>query len=66
MPTGTMMGTVLAEWAMGVPAKDLALPLEPLKAAPFYMHFAPRALLPYYRFRDQRIARRDGVQPPPY
>ncbi|MCB9947209.1 MAG: FAD-binding oxidoreductase [Rhodospirillaceae bacterium] len=66
VPTGTMMGTVLADWAMGVPAKDLALPLEPLKPVPFYMHVAPRALLPYYRFRDQRIARRDGVRPPPY
>jgi glycine/D-amino acid oxidase-like deaminating enzyme len=66
VPTGTMMGTVLADWAMGMPAKDLALPLEPLAPAPFYMKVAPRLFLSWYRFRDQRMARRDGVSPPPF
>lgn len=66
VPTGTMMGTVLADWAMGMPAKDLALPLEPLTPAPFYMKVAPRLFLSWYRFRDQRMARRDGVSPPPF
>ncbi len=66
VPTGTMMGTVLADWALGVPPSDLTLPIEPLKPAPFYMKFAPRALLPYYRFRDQMAARKGGMRPPPY
>jgi hypothetical protein len=30
------------------------------------MRFAPRLLLPYYRFRDQRTARRAGLRPPSY
>ncbi len=66
VPTGTMMGTVLADWALDTPPLDLALPIEPLRPAPLYMRLAPRVLLPYYRFRDQRAARRDGLRPPPY
>ncbi|HEX2526596.1 MAG TPA: FAD-binding oxidoreductase [Geminicoccus sp.] len=66
VPTGTMMGTVLSEWAMGVPKEDLALPLEPLEAAPLYMKFVPRLFLSVTRARDQWVARREGVNPPPY
>lgn len=66
VPTGTMMGTVLADWARGTPEAELALPLEPLTAAPFYMRVAPRVLLPWYRFRDQRLARAAGDNPPPF
>ena len=66
VPTGTMMGTVLAEWAQGTPPSELALPIEPLQAAPFYMHIAPRMLLPWYRFRDQRLAHAAGDRPPPF
>jgi glycine/D-amino acid oxidase-like deaminating enzyme len=66
VPTGTMMGTVLSEWAMGRKPADLALPLEPLRAAPFYMAFAPRLFLSWYRFRDQRLARAGGASPPPF
>ncbi len=66
VPTGTMMGTVLADWATGTDPEELALPIEPLKAAPLYMRFLPRILLPYFRFHDQRLARRDGVHPPRY
>jgi glycine/D-amino acid oxidase-like deaminating enzyme len=66
VPTATMMGTVLAEWAMGSRPEDLALPIEPLQGAPFYMKIAPRILLPYFRFRDQWMVRRAGVTPPRY
>ena len=61
-----MMGTVLADWALGTSPEELALPLETLSPAPLYMKAAPRVLLSYYRFRDQRTARRDGLNPPPY
>jgi glycine/D-amino acid oxidase-like deaminating enzyme len=66
VPTGTMMGTVLAEWAMGKPVAELALRPEPLVPAPRYMKFAPRAFLTYFRVRDQWLARRSGSRPPPY
>ncbi|CAM5763008.1 Gamma-glutamylputrescine oxidoreductase [Labrys miyagiensis] len=66
VPTGTMMGTVLTEWALGAPAQDLALPLEPLRSAPFYMNFAPRLFLAWYRLRDQQRARAGGADPPPF
>ena len=66
VPTGTMMGTVLCDWAMGVPQQDLTLPLEPLKSAPLYMKFVPRMFLAATRWQDQRVARREGVNPPPY
>ena len=66
VPTGTMMGTVLAEWALGAKPADLALPLEPLRRVPFYMAFAPRLFLSWYRFRDQRLARAGGAKPPAF
>ncbi len=66
VPTGTVMGTVLAEWAMGKPVSELALKPEPLAPAPLYMKIAPRAFLAYSRWRDQRMARREGARPPPY
>lgn len=66
VPTGTMMGTVLAEWAMGVPEKDLALKLEPLAKVPAYMKVAPQMMLRYFRWRDNRAARRDGTELPPH
>ena len=66
VPTATMMGTVLADWAMGARPEDLVLPIEPLRRAPFYMTVAPRVLLPYFRFRDRWTARRDRLDPPRY
>jgi glycine/D-amino acid oxidase-like deaminating enzyme len=65
VPTGTMMGTVLADWALGMPAQDMALEPEPLRAVPFYTAIAPRLLVAYYRWRDNRAARRDGTERPP-
>jgi hypothetical protein len=66
MPTGTMMGTVLADWALGMPVQDMALKPEPLRAAPFFTAIAPRLLLSCYRWRDNRAVRRDGNKPPPF
>jgi glycine/D-amino acid oxidase-like deaminating enzyme len=66
VPTGTMMGTVLADWALGVPEKDMALKTEPLAKAPAYMKIAPQLVLRYYRWRDNRASRRDGTPLPPH
>jgi glycine/D-amino acid oxidase-like deaminating enzyme len=66
VPTGTMMGTVLADWATGTPVSELALAPEPIERAPRYMKFAPRLMLAYFRARDQWVARRDGLTPPKY
>jgi glycine/D-amino acid oxidase-like deaminating enzyme len=66
VPTGTMMGTVLADWALGMPAQNMVLRPEPLRAAPFYTALAPRLLVSYYRWRDNRVARRDGTALPPF
>src|SRR5260221_359782 len=57
VPTGTVMGTVLAEWAMGKPVSELALKPEPFAPAPLYMKIAPRAFLAYSRWRDQRMGK---------
>ncbi|MFT7672344.1 MAG: glycine/D-amino acid oxidase-like deaminating enzyme [Gammaproteobacteria bacterium] len=66
VPTGTMIGGILADWVKGVPDKDLALELEPLTAAPLYMKFAPKIMISYYRHRDNLSSRVDGVQLPPH
>lgn len=66
VPTGTMLGGILADWARGVPANDLALEPEALKDAPFYMNYGTRWMLSYYRWRDNRAARREGVELPPH
>lgn len=66
VPTGSMLGGILADWAREVPADELALPIEPISAAPPYMGIAPSLALRYYRWRDNRAARHDGVELPPY
>ncbi len=66
VPTGSMLGGILSEWALGVPDRDLALKLEPLTAAPFYMHFGPQLTLRYYRVRDWLTAKRDRAALPPH
>lgn len=66
VPTGSMLGAILCEWAMGMPENALALRLEPLTAAPFYMSFGPQLTLRYYRVRDWVAARRDGAALPPH
>jgi glycine/D-amino acid oxidase-like deaminating enzyme len=66
VPTGSMLGGILAEWAKGIPEADLSLKLEPLTAAPFFMSFAPTAMLRYYRAADWLRAKTSGVPLPPH
>lgn len=66
VPTGSMLGSILSEWALGKPENELALKLEPLKAAPFYMGFAPKMMLRYYRLRDNISTKLAGADLPPH
>lgn len=66
VPTGSMLGSILSEWALGAAPQDLALKLEPLTAAPFYMAFGPALALRYYRMRDNISARLSGAALPPH
>lgn len=66
VPTGSMLGSILSEWAMGVPEADLALKVEPITAAPFYMAFAPQMMLRYYRGRDFLKAKLACIALPPH
>jgi glycine/D-amino acid oxidase-like deaminating enzyme len=66
VPTGSMLGSILSEWALGRPENELALKLEPLKAAPFYMSFGPALTLRYYRLRDNLVTRVLGAPLPPH
>ena len=67
VPTGTAMGGVLADFAMGKEAKDLDV--EPETLRPLHgrrvLNFAiPTVIGPYYRWLDARAMRRDGLDPP--
>lgn len=66
VPTGSMLGSILAEWAKGIPDKDLSLKIEPLRSAPFYMAFAPGAMLRYYRAADWLRAKKSKAPLPPH
>lgn len=66
VPTGSMLGSILSEWALGKPENELALKLEPLKAAPFFMGFAPAMALRYYRLRDNISTKLAGAKLPPH
>ncbi|MGH7004498.1 MAG: FAD-dependent oxidoreductase, partial [Alphaproteobacteria bacterium] len=66
VPTGSMLGGILAEWCMDVPEEELSLRIEPLTTAPFYMSFGPQLTLRYYRVRDWLQTRRDGARLPPH
>ncbi|MAU98471.1 MAG: FAD-dependent oxidoreductase [Fulvimarina sp.] len=66
VPTGSMLGGILAEWAMGVPDRDLSLKLEPQRSAPFYMGFGPQLSLRYHRARDWLSAKAAGAPLPPH
>lgn len=63
VPTGTAMGSVLADWARGVPVGELALEPEPLTRAPAYMAVAPRAFLAYARLKDRLTSSRRDLPP---
>ena len=66
VPTGSMLGSILSEWALGVAPKDLSLKLEPLREAPFYMRFGPQFSLRYHRVRDNVAALAAGSGLPPH
>jgi glycine/D-amino acid oxidase-like deaminating enzyme len=66
VPTGSMLGGILAEWALGVPEKDLSLRIEPLRKAPHYMSIMPHVSLRYYRTMDWIKTRLDGAELPPH
>lgn len=66
VPTGGVVGEILAEWVNGVRDADLSLKLEPLAAEPFYMGFAPQLALRYYRVRDWVRSKRAGIPTPPH
>lgn len=66
VPTGTMLGGILSEWALGLPENDLSLKVEPFAIAPLYMSYAPQMMLRYYRYTDRKAAIRDGAALPPH
>jgi YD repeat-containing protein len=66
VPTGSMLGGILSEWALNVPEADLDLKVEPLSAAPFYMNFGPPLTLRYYRVSDWIRTKLAGADLPPH
>lgn len=66
VPTGTMLGGILSEWALDVPDAELSLPVEKLAAAPRYMSVAPALSLRYYRYKERQLARKAGQPLPPH
>jgi glycine/D-amino acid oxidase-like deaminating enzyme len=66
VPTGSMLGGILAEWALDAPEKDLSLPIEPLRRAPAYMSYAPQLMLRYQRAADWVRFKLDGAPLPPH
>ena len=66
VPTGSMLGGILSEWALDTPEDQLDLKIEPLHKAPFFMSFAPKMRLRYFRYQDARAARREGAELPPH
>jgi hypothetical protein len=61
LPTGSMLGGILAGWAMDVPERDLSLKVKPLHKAPFYMNFGAQLTLRNYRVRDWLLSKRDAA-----
>ncbi len=66
VPTGSMLGGILSDWAKGVPQSDLSLKLEPLTAAPLYMKYGPPLTLRYYRVADWIKTKLAGAALPPH
>lgn len=66
VPTGSMLGSILSEWALDLPPNQLALKIEPLHRAPFWMGFGPQLALRWYRSRDWLRSKMQGAALPPY
>ena len=64
VPTGAMLGQVLADWATGADPDTLPLPVEPLARSPALMAVAPRLMLEWYRLTDRLQALRQRVPSP--
>ncbi|MHB2266060.1 NAD(P)/FAD-dependent oxidoreductase [Aliihoeflea sp. PC F10.4] len=66
VPTGTMLGGILSDWAKGMPEADLDLKFEPLHRAPAWMALAPALKLRQMRHYDNLAARLAGDALPPH
>ncbi|PTE23385.1 FAD-dependent oxidoreductase [Cereibacter changlensis JA139] len=66
VPTGTMLGGILSDWALGMPEADLDLRVEPLHRAPLWMSVVPALKLRQMRLSDNLAARRSGAPLPPH
>jgi len=66
VPTGSMLGGILSEWAMGKPRDELDLQLEPLHRAPFIMNYGPSLTLRTYRVVDWLRAKASRSPLPPH
>ena len=66
VPTGTMLGGILSDWAIGVPEQDLHLRVEPLHQAPRWMDYAPAYKLREMRLADNFMGKRGGIERPPH
>jgi glycine/D-amino acid oxidase-like deaminating enzyme len=66
VPTGTMLGGILSDWATGTPEADLDLRIEPLHHAPWWMKYGPDYKLREMRLVDNLMSRRGGVELPPH
>jgi len=66
VPTGTMLGGILSDWAKGTPESDLDLRIEPLHRAPLWMAAAPGLKLRQMRLSDNLASRLAGVPLPPH
>ena len=66
VPTGSMLGGILSDWALGVAEQDLDLRVEPLRPAPLWMAAAPALKLRQMRLADNLATRRDRAPLPPH
>lgn len=64
IPTGTAMGTVLADFLSGTPKEDLAAPIEQPSFVPPMMRLVARLMVPRFRRHDAQLMRDDGLDPP--
>ncbi len=64
IPTGTAMGSVLADYLSGTPKEALAAPLEQPSNVPPLMRLVARMMIPRFRRQDAQAMRDDGLEAP--
>lgn len=64
VPTATALGSVVADYLGGASEHALPIPIEPLRPVPRLTKLAARVMMPYFRFKDRRAIRRDGLEVP--